>query len=292
MDRPRGSDFREVRHRPWRDFDSVRRAATNAVAGLGFGVALARKDAADRSSRGDNKRFSEAFPGVPAAGEFDFGPNRAHVELTAAEATLAQMTIPFAMSLYNEYLVETVMLFERWKATGLTRAPESLTLGELGTHLQDAHGVALTGHQGELLELLAHSRNRVIHYGGRAGSHLLQLRRGLSGEAESAWERVAQRPFPDPVVGEPLVLNRRDAAAALAVVDHAASELNFTMRETFSVRFWADVAVEDYIEQFPRPWHSDDRAQREKAIGGYVARDYATVGISELDIAESVARYS
>lgn len=292
MSKPRGSEFKEVRHRAWRDFDEVRRAATNAIAGLGFGLDLARLDAQTREEAGDDRRFSEVFRSITAATDFDFRPEPAKQELSTAEASLAQMTVPFSVSIYNEYLIDVVCLFERWHPSGFTQEPRTMSLGDLSSRLADSYGVSLTGYQGELLALLAYLRNRIVHYGGRASAQLAGRRRALSPEAERAWERVAGRPMPVPVVGQAFVLGRRDAAAALATVDHAASQLNSVMRNQFSASFWADVAVEDYVQQFPRPWHFGDTARREKAIRGYVSRDYAGLGITADEVADAVARAS
>ena len=98
----RGSDFKEVRHRAWRDFDQLRTRATDAVMGLGFGVELAALDVKTRVDAGDDQPLGEAYPTMLAAADFNFRPARATVELETAESTLAQMTVPFAVTIYNE----------------------------------------------------------------------------------------------------------------------------------------------------------------------------------------------
>lgn len=227
-----------------------------------------------------------------AAADFTFRPARAIVELETAESTLAQMTVPFAVTIYNEYLIEVVGLYERLAPSGLQRVPDTMMLGELVQHLNTAHGVSIGGRQGELLGLLSHLRNRIVHYGGRAGAHLIEMVAGLSTDARGAWIRVAGHPFPTPAVGEVVRLSRRDAAAALATVDHAASELNLRMQVDFPLLFWADLVVEDYQDQFPQAWHSDDVLRRKRALRGYAKRDYDAVPLAADDIEEAVERAS
>jgi hypothetical protein len=106
----RGSDFKEVRHRAWRDFATLRRQTADAIAGLGFGLELAASDVAARVAVGETTPLGTALPHIAAAADFSFRPGRAAEQLASAEQALAQMTVPFAVAIYNEYLVETVAL--------------------------------------------------------------------------------------------------------------------------------------------------------------------------------------
>jgi hypothetical protein len=284
--RPRGAQFPEVRHRGWRDFEAVRRQATNAIAGLGFGLDLVRREAAARVAAGTDQTLGEALGAeVPSALEFSFRPRDTAVELQRAERALADMAVPFAVAVYNEYLVDVVRLFDEFARTP---GPNSTQLGDLHAHIATTHGVAISGRQRELFDLLAHLRNRIIHAGGRAGQHLVDLAKALSPGAQDAWTRVAGRPFPTPVPGKPLELDRGDAKAALATADHYASEMNRAMQAAFSQPFWADLVVDDYRTRHPLAWRHP--LKRLDSICGYAAREYGVLGLSRQDVSDALTR--
>jgi hypothetical protein len=287
---PKGKDWREIRHRGWRDFDSVRRRATNAVTGLALGLDLLRLEAETRAREGDFRPTGEVLGDkLPAAKAFSFSPADTFPELAVAEEALAQMAVPLAVSLYNEYVVDVVELYDGFRRSAPPKAPSSMTLDQLHEYLTDQHGVARVGRQHALLDLLVAVRNSIIHRGGRVSHRVVECCEALPPEALEAWERVASQPFPTVAPGEPLVMGRGEAIASLATADHAASELNREMQRDFTNAFWADLAVAEYRALFPDQWRHP--LARLNNVVGFVQHEYASAAqLAREDLAEAVDR--
>src|SRR6476660_8102487 len=103
-----------VRHRGYRDVQMLLRSANDAALGLLVGDRIARRTLepleAEHASTPLSGLYSE--DDIPDVGRFDFRVPRAVAKLQEAELELCVMAVPFAVSLYNEYLVSAAELLE------------------------------------------------------------------------------------------------------------------------------------------------------------------------------------
>jgi hypothetical protein len=173
MTRPRPPAL--VRHRGFRDFEELSVAANDAALGLLVGARLAGKTLRERLPDEAQRRLGELYSSdqLEDVERFDFRVGAAVRKLEASERELALMAVPFAVSLYNEYLVIAVELLELHGTARPPRAAEQMMLETLMQHLAAKCGVAPAGPQAELLDLVVKARNRVIHWGARPGQGLI-----------------------------------------------------------------------------------------------------------------------
>jgi hypothetical protein len=137
----------------------------------------------------------------------------------------------------------------------------------------------------ELLHLARRIRNRIIHFGGVAGSRLPAEYRSLSDNAKSRWEEIAGRALSTDADGR-LQLSEGELVAVLATTNRLAQAVNEMLVRTLSREYWARVVVTDYRSLEPQRF--GEEAQRMRRLMGHARIYYLALGLTRDELQTSV----
>jgi hypothetical protein len=242
-----------VRHRQFRDIERLVDSANDAALGLLVGDRIARADLATLPATDRGKQLSELYSSstVEDIRRFDFLVPAAEGKLLAAERELCVMAVPFAVSLYNEYLVNAAGLLELGHIGRSGREPHEMMLGKLEAHLRD-YGVSVAGDWRGLLRVLQTVRNRIIHAGGVPGEVAISQWEKLPPKAQGLWIKVTGRPMPFGSPTERLDWGGPEIRGVFLVVRQALKEINGSLQEVLPREFWADLFVHELRVESPQ----------------------------------------
>jgi len=129
-----------------------------------------------------------------------------------------------------------------------------------------------------LFHFSRHLRNRIIHFGGAAGSNLRSEYAGLGTLRREYWERLAGRPLPLVSSKEHLDLESGELIAVLAITKHLADAVNSTVAQQLSRDYWALVVARDYKQIAPTKF--GDRTRRVRRLAGHARQYYGSLALS------------
>lgn len=133
-----------------------------------------------------------------------------------------------------------------------------------------------------MFHLARRIRNRIVHFGGAAGSRLPREYRAMPDEARQSWERLAKRSLTDVIHDGRLRLGEPELIAVLASSRHLAHDINDMLAHRLPREFWAGVAVADYRDSHPQ--HFGERAQRLRRVRGHVDRFYKVIHLTDEEL--------
>jgi len=119
--------------------------------------------------------------------------------LGEAEGHLASMGIPYVLAVHGELLVAVIEMLREDGRDDPTRAwtiprrtqPSEVSLDVIHEYVAERCRSAFPPERLELFHLARRVRNRILHFGGEAGSRLPGDYRGMSTVAKADWERLA-----------------------------------------------------------------------------------------------------
>jgi hypothetical protein len=213
--------------------------------------------------------------------------------LADAEMHLAYMAIPYALAVHGTFLVAAAGMVrddgrDEGDSYGIQRVEDltRLPLENGHQYVAERCGKMLDGTLPPLFQLARKLRNRIIHFVGTPGSHLLSDYRALPEPARESWEHLAGRPLPDAVVGGRLALGEGELVAVLAVSRNLVQTINDLLAHTLSRRYWASLVVADYRTEYRQRFGERDR--RLKRVVGYAGQMYRPLRLTTEEIIEAL----
>lgn len=230
------------------------------------------------------------FGRIPGIERLNRTAGDAAMLLARAETHLAYMAIPYALSVHASFVVAAAEMvrdagFDAVDSENrISRQQDlrKLSLDIAHEYIAERCGHALDGTLLELFHLARRIRNRIVHFGGVAGSRLPTEYRGLSPGARASWEELARRSLPAALVNGKLELQEGEIVAVLAISRYLAQGVNDLLARTLSREYWAAVAVADYREMHPQRF--GERTRRLRRVQGHVERLYGPLRLTEAEL--------
>ncbi len=200
------------------------------------------------------------------------------------------MAIPYALTIHSSFVVSSAQML---RDDGRDDDGEPFTFARqedlTKLSLEIAHEYVAercgTDFDGELLPLFhiaRRIRNRIVHFGGVAGTRLPREYRALSADARASWEGLAGRPLDDAIASGRLALQEGELIAVLALSRHLALRTNDVLAHTLSRGYWASAAVADYHDLHAQRF--GERARRLRRVHGFAQRMYAPLHLTEEEL--------
>lgn len=105
-------------------------------------------------------------------------------------------------------------------------------------------------------------RNCVIHSGGRASRALVGHLATWTNDADSGWRKLAARSPRGLQVGDIITFSHGVLLIALAATKVLAREANEFIQPALPREVWADVLIDDLVEQAPSALSAPDKIGR------------------------------
>ena len=237
--------MREVKFSAYRQYEDARVDANNSMIALLAGSRLA---AHTLQLHADSPhQLPGLFPRVRDIDRFNLLPGRATELLHGADAHLAAVAIPYALAVYEAFVLKVADLLEADGAP-VSRARGSMNAGRMHATVYRAAQVDAPKDTIALFHVLRCLRNAQIHRAGLASKELVEVVSELSDDQQRQWERLTMAPLAGWPEGKHIDFTVGHLIAAFAVTKEAARALNETLQLALSRRFWAGLAVLDYAE--------------------------------------------
>ncbi len=235
-----------VKHRGFREVVDLAAGVNDAALGLLVSGQLARFTLGNLDDKAAERKLSDLYPesAVADVSRFDFRAARAITKLKDAEQELCVMAVPFAISLYNEYLVSASDLLELAHVARPSKPAEQQMLGQLTGHLKK-NGVRVDGEWASLLQLIIAIRNRIVHAAAVPGKGPIAEWSGLQPQARTAWIGVTGRDMPFAGPENRLPWAGPEIRGVFLVVREALRQINLCLQDVLPRDFWADLAVHE-----------------------------------------------
>ncbi len=264
----------------FRNFKQAWTEADDAMMALLIGGRLGRHLLS--ASEGSPELLGALYPTVIDSGRLNRTVGEAHDLIESAERYFAYMAIPYVLSVYGDFLAQSISLL---RAVGLstdTDEPRDIELSKLHNRFCAAAKTtvpALPPVQLELFEFTRWIRNRIIHRVGTSGSTLPNhYRQVLSSGARKEWERVTKRPPSFGSGSVPMGLGAPELLAALAITKRLADGVNAILQTSLTKQMWIQVVLSDYAASVPGPTTSKGRK-----LVGFARTNYRPLGLVEAD---------
>lgn len=284
-----GTPPKPVRHLGWTALESGRSEAHKATNAVIVAAHIADRRMAEAGDQ--SLSLPAVFPGdEPVFEQFDYTLDVARQKLRDARSSFSAICLPYAVALYNDYLVDAVAL------TILTGAPPPTAdripgLSSLHGYLYRTTDIALESTpQMVMFEVVRAMRNCVVHGNQRADEALVSARRALrelAPNAERDWHNVTKAALPMFDHGDEIKLAALDARGAIYAAHNLARELNRQLFDWLPDRVSADIAATHY--RIVRPDNVPDQPRRLKLLTGFVKMNYEMATIPPEALAEANA---
>jgi hypothetical protein len=178
----------------YRVYQEARIAANDAMMALLIGSRLGAHTL--ELNAGSPHLIPEIFPGVNGAKRLNRTVADAQSLMRSSEKYLAYMAIPFVLSVHATLLVAAIRMIREDGKDQSTDDPTKISLDELHERIE---GLCLRAYPLETFDFSISPgifRNRIIHFGGAAGSNLRTEYAGLGTSLRKYWEGLAGRPLP------------------------------------------------------------------------------------------------
>jgi len=244
---------REVKFARYRRYEEARVDANNSMIALLAGSRLAAHSL--QLHEGSPHQLPGLFPTVRDIDRFNLLPGRATELLLGADAHLAAVAIPYALAVYEAFVIDAVDLLEA-DGKSVDRSRGSTNAGRMHQTFFQAVGSSESNDTIALFHVLRCMRNAQIHHAGTVTPELVSVMSGLTESQKHRWEKLIMAPIGEVRLGEQIKFTLGHLIASFAVTKEAARVLNEVMAESLSRAFWADQAVEDYIQGAKKPRNS------------------------------------
>ncbi|MET9203499.1 hypothetical protein [Gordonia sp. NPDC003585] len=273
-----------MRFKIHRQYEARKDAANNAVMGLLAGAQLSAHFL--QPTLGSERMLPEIFPNVEHIKRFNLRSESAAEILSAADAHLGMMSVPYVLSLHEDYLRTCAKMLHKAGRCSATKAKANLN--ELHQNIADASGAAYTIDMIAYIDALRWMRNDVIHNGGIVRQQLIDAVRGWTQPLTDGWVALARRDPTALSVGDRIEFGHGEMVAVLAVTKRLDRETNVMLQAALPRTTWVSMVVDEADELVPGGCGKDPILGLRKAKG--VARHhYASVGLTEAEIKAEIA---
>ena len=267
----------------YRRFDALRIIADDAMMALLIGGRVGRTMLAGTDPKA---WLPDAVP-VEDARRLNLRVAEAAELMTVSEVYLAYMGIPFVLAVYQSFLAHVVLLLRKDGLDGTEDDPFRLSFDTAHQRMADV-GIAIDSDLDRLFAVVRQVRNRIIHYGGRQGSHLRTGYKQLPQPASSWWEKRTRRPLKLGGASDQLLLGPEELIGTLALTKEMARQLNERMAARVSRKTWATLMVEDYRTEQPIRFKA--QAQRTRRLRGFARTYYQPLELEAQEIEDALRR--
>lgn len=273
-----------VKDAAWRDYEAVRVETSNAMMGLLAGAQLAAHLL--QLTKGSDRLLPEVYPLVPHIGRFNLTSEAASEILASADAHLGAMSVPYALSVHEDYLRTCLTLLAR-AGRCTQKVAEKTVLAGQHVEIEKATGGSFDTAATCQLDTLRMMRNCTIHAGGRASETLVAQFATWPATVAAAWVKLAKRDPRRLKVGAPVTFGHGELILTLAVTKTLARAANEQLQPALPRSLWADLLLEDVLRDHPGIKREPNGLR--KTIG--VARfNYGPLKLTEAEIRAAWAR--
>lgn len=274
----------EVNFRAYRQYETIRVEASNALMALLAGAQLASHLLI--LNEGSARLLSEVYPHVQHIRRFNLTSEAARGLLDAADTHLGAMGVPYALAIHEDHLKTCLSLLERASlCTGGTA--ENTVLARAHGEIERATGGSFTAESLSQLTTLQLMRNCTIHSGGRASQVLITQLGTWSAGTEAGWKRIAKRSPRTLQLGDLVTFAHGEMILALAVTKNLDREANQMLQVSLPRALWADLVVEDLLHDYPSALRASDGLRKARGLARHY---YRTLTLTEPEIAAALAR--
>ena len=285
-----GLEQARLKHKGWRNFWLLRTNANQALNALSVATRLSAKTVQQLPPSTREARFHEFYAdSIQGVEVWTTQLKNVPSALEKAESTLAEMALPHAVMVYNDYVVEALTLLF-YNGTATLKDPAGSMLGTLEAHLSGAKVVIrLQGEQKRLFSVVKELRNVLIHRNGHADQKLLDARDDLTSPDEASWLGACGAEMPNPTAGERVKLDVRHARGAFWVAANLATEINVELQAKLQRELWADLALAD-LRQVSADWRRLDQSGKVRAAHSFARHFYGQLKLTKKEMGDAVAR--
>lgn len=269
----------------YRQYTRARQNANNAMVSFLAGSALASHTL--QLTAGSDRLLPEIFPAVPHIARFNLRPDAAADVLGAAGPHLATVTIPYALAIHEDFVMQCI----RWLRDSFRFAPpgavpsikswNDIDTSNMHEALASMTGHPLDAHESvdlELFHMYRLMRNCHIHNGGSVTSVLRRRARSLSSGAQDRWHKLTRRDVDALVSGDRAEYSLLDVFSVFAVTKGLGRGVNSLLQAGLTQARWAEVCVDDYRQQSSRTRNSEAWG---RGLVGHARDRYGTVGLTK-----------
>ena len=236
-------------------------------------------------TEGSDRLLPEVFPRVEHIGRFNLTSEVARQILKDADAHLGAMSVPYALSLHEDYLKTCLGFLET--AGKCSAGTHKIRLADQHAEIERATGGTFSAESLVQITTLRRMRNCTIHRGGRANDILVNDVACWPATVETAWVKVTRRSPRGLACGDRIVLGQGELVLALAVTKRLAREANRMLQQALPRPQWADVLVDDLLEMDPNVLRAPDRQRR---VEGLARFHYAPLALTGIELQAALAR--
>jgi hypothetical protein len=273
-----------VRFAAYRQYEQTRTEASNAMMALLAGAQLASHLL--QLTEGSDRLLPEVYPRVSHIGRFNLTSEAARVILQAADTHLGAMSVPYALSIHEDYLKTCLVLLERAGRCSPGTA-DRLKLHAQHAEVEGATGGRFVADSLAQLDTLRLMRNCTIHSGGRASQSLVAKIAGWTSTTEAGWLRLAKRSPRGLRVGDTVAFAHGELIMALAVTKELARQANQLLQPALPRHQWADMVVDDLVDSDQHVLRTPDRLRRARGLARF---HYQDVGLTSSELTDALAR--
>lgn len=272
----------------YRNFKKSRIESNDAMIALLIGSRLAGKYL--QTKKGRNARLPEIYEDIAGIKKLDIRVSAALKVLKNAEKHHAHMALPYTLSIYADFLVFLAkMLNENGFKPKTIEIPfdlSKLSIEVAHEYISECCNQKFDPYYLETFHLTRRIRNRIIHYGGDAGSnleyHIMSLK------AKELWERYSRRPLTEAVIENEIRLRDSEVIASLAICNHLSREaVSMVVGTIKDKQYWTKIVVEDFMTAYPESYN-----QKDKLLGsllGYTQKMYKPLELTEEDFTQYIS---
>lgn len=261
-------DVSEINFARYRAYVEGRVEANNAMVALLAGSRLAAHNL--QLHHGSPHQLPGLFPAVEDIDRFNLLPDRASRLLRDADAHLAAVAIPYALSVYEAFVKDAILMLKD-AGYAVSQKRGAFSAGHMHTTFFDAAGITEPTDVISLFHVLRCLRNAQIHHAGQVTSEVTETLNSLTEAQRERWAERTMDPVEMVIEGGKLNFTIGHLIAAFAVTKEAARRVNDVLGERLSRERWAEIAVADFVECGERPRNSQ---QWKKGLLGFARFHY------------------
>ncbi|MEV6993408.1 hypothetical protein AB0N87_30130 [Streptomyces sp. NPDC093228] len=269
----------------YRQYEQLRRSVNDSVMGLFAGAGLASHLLHPMVKAA--VPLSLIYPDVEEISRFDLSIEEARAILDDAGPHIANMALPYLMSLHEDYMGSCLALLVR---DGLitARSVSRSAASRMHEDFEQAIGSPLPAGSLQQFHVLREMRNCLIHRGGVIDERLVVAASACSRGAIAGWRKVAENSPRALKPGDSLRIGTDELVLGFAVSKLLARAVNELLIGGLTRDTWVDIILEDMNEFGPGiPANIDERTRK---VIGYARHNYPGVGATPDELREGLTR--
>jgi len=274
--------MKEVRFVEYRRYEARRVEASNAMMALLAGAGMASHLL--QLTRGSQHLLPEVFPQVPHIGRFNLRTEKAREILDAADTHLGAMSIPYALSIHDDFLRQCITLLA---AAGKCTQKDVGAAGPMAFKhplIERCTGGSFNADSLGQLTTIRLMRNCMIHAGGRVDQTLLNDLASWTPSIENGWVRLTGSSPRQLALGDELSFGHGEMILTLAVTKVLAREANQLLQPALPRSHWADMLIADLVETDPHALGAPDFLRKARGLAKF---HYGSLGLTEAELSEA-----